>query len=81
MLRLSATKNLTVGDTVKCEEPGPSQALLTRESMEEMGAVLELLDERSRYIIEARFGFFGPPQTLERLGRQVQDHPGAHPPA
>ncbi len=58
----------TVGDM---EAPNPFEQLSDSNMIDELGGVLEVLDDRERRIITARFGLEGGvPKTLEEVGRR-----------
>ncbi len=58
----------TVGDL---EAPNPQEQLSESNMLEELGEVLEVLDQRERRIISSRFGLEGEaPKTLEEVGKR-----------
>jgi RNA polymerase primary sigma factor len=47
----------------------PAEALISEEWIERLRAALSNLDERDRRLLRGRYGFDGPPQTLEEIGQ------------
>jgi RNA polymerase primary sigma factor len=64
----------SLGEIVEdAEARTPFELLLDKDNHGEVGELLEVLDERERKIINARFGLTGgKPKTLEELGEQFK---------
>jgi RNA polymerase primary sigma factor len=64
----------SLGEIVEdAEARTPFELLLDKDNYGEVGELLEVLDERERKIINARFGLTGgKPKTLEELGEQFK---------
>ena len=58
--------DVSLGDTIAAMQPTPEELLVSIVAAREVAGVLDVLDQRARFAVEARFGFIGGEQLSYR---------------